>query len=60
MLERIKNWFLEHKSPILQGVCVIAICLVLLAVCGCNSFSSAGRDSAVSYGLVNAIKGGDE
>ena len=60
MLERIKNWISEHKLPIMQGVCVVVICLVLLAFCGCNSFSSAGRDSSVSYGLVNSIQGGDE
>lgn len=61
MLDRIKNWFKEHKLPIIQGIWLVAICLVILACCnGCGTFSSP--DSAVRYGLVNndiSITGGE-
>lgn len=51
MLEKIKNWIKEHKLPIMQGVCVVAICLCILWYCnGCSSFSDS--DSS-QLGLQN-------
>ncbi len=59
MLSKFMDWLQKNKRPILQGAVVLLICMTLLLAFGCNSFSSAGRDSTQSFGLVNTIKGGD-